>query len=225
MAKRLRRDGVLTLSPTTMTSVFSEDDLRAVDELHVHTAAISPVLQRQLRAWCRPTVLHLRLPWWFEDISVLWIVLDACGISVDELHVHSFVSLLLNILHRLPNLRHLHLSDDSASNQSFCVPLTRSPKFTDLTLHGHLFMDVYKDMSTITTLRTIHFPDVPDVFPDLDYEGWLADHVHAMPKLEPRLGALANAHKQARLEAVADVLPVVGVPELIIEMAFPLQYY
>jgi hypothetical protein len=39
-----------------------------------------------------------------------------------------------------------------------------------------------------------------------------------MPKLEPRLKALANDYKQARLEAVAAVLPVVGVPEIIMDM-------
>jgi hypothetical protein len=44
-----------------------------------------------------------------------------------------------------------------------------------------------------------------------------------LPKLEPRLLDLMQRHKLARVEAVADVLPVVGVPELVAALAFDVQ--
>jgi hypothetical protein len=215
-------DSVVLSGATIHVGPFGEGDLHAATALHVHTTKIPPELLTQLREWCRPKVLYLRLPFWPANRNVLLAMMDQCGVHVEEFHVEEICHEVQDVLHRLPNLRHLHLCPEATSAHVYSVLSIRSPRFTDISLHGYMRMETFLQLSEHPTVRTIHYPDLPwDLHCGTRLGGWasfLAEFVHIMPKLEPRLKALANDYKQARLEAVAAVLPVVGVPEIIMDM-------
>ncbi len=115
MAKRPRPSRTLVLDdPFIRNWEKQPGNWFEADVLVLHSSAIPQRPRAKLKTWCRPTVLHLHLPTWPVFTGLLLDMMDTCGVSVEELHVHTACYALTSIWHRLPNLRHIYFSPNTS---------------------------------------------------------------------------------------------------------------
>jgi hypothetical protein len=125
-------------------------------------------------------------------------------------------------------LRHLHVSADfcqQASSQ-WWWSLGGRTQLEELTLGGPYDPQVaHTVLHQSPSLRTLYYPDLATL-PCPDHrDGWAAHLAATAPsfilaRLEPALQHRIRSYQKQQVDAIAQVLPVVGVPELVAALAF-----
>jgi hypothetical protein len=235
--KRSRVPKTVLLTPETVRAWptwLNKPDMYQGHVLDIRVGALPRDLCEPFRRHCRPRELHLTLPRrgdWGVNPTV-FSILSACCQDVEEVHVHRMFRDLHTVWSYMPKLRRLHLAPEVAQSWEFWATAPLDFRhfctgLTDLTMHGALHVCFLLQADDIRSLRAVHYPDLPELPCLMSNDGWLGFLTslkpELLPKLEPRLLDLMQRHKLARVEAVADVLPVVGVPELVAALAFDVQ--
>jgi hypothetical protein len=191
------------------------------DAMVAHCRPTTLSFMGELDAITDPGFVHL-LRFIDDDVTDVWLDPGNNYWSAVVLQV------LLRELRWMHKLRHLHASASFCQHASveWWKVLADNTRLEELTMHGPYDPQVaHVVLHWGNHLRTLRYPDL-ETLPCFDhFDGWAAHLAatvpsHVLARLEPALQHRIRTYQKQQVDAIAQVLPVVGVPELVAALAF-----